>query len=62
MNSNLFGSEGFVSLDNSSNQILIEILRDTATQSLLLEVVLSLSVSISNWHCSESLPVFVSYC
>ena len=43
-----FVSEGFVSLERSSSQIPIKILRDTgATQSLLLEGVLPLSVSTS---------------
>ena len=41
-----FVSEGFVSLDSSSSQVSIKILRDTgATQSLLLEGVLPLSVN-----------------
>ena len=41
-------SEGFVSLESSSSQVPIKILRDTgATQSLLLEGVLPLSVSTS---------------
>ena len=41
-----FVSEGFVSLDSSSSQIPIKILRDTgATQSLVLEGVMSISVS-----------------
>ena len=41
-------SEGFVSLESSSSQIPIKILRDSgATQSLLLEGVLPLSVSSS---------------
>ena len=41
-------SKGFVSLERSSSQVPIKILRDTgATQSLLLEGVLSLSVSTS---------------
>ena len=43
-----FVSEGFVSLESSSNQVSIKILRDTgATQSLLLEGVLLLDVSTS---------------
>ena len=43
-----FVSEGFVSLESSSSQVPIKILRDTgATQSLLLEGVLPLSVSTS---------------
>ena len=43
-----FVSEGFVSLESSSSQVPIKILRDTgATQSLLLEGVLLLSVSTS---------------
>ena len=43
-----FVSEGFVSLESSSSQVPINILRDTgATQSLLLEGVLPLSVSTS---------------
>ena len=43
-----FVSEGFVSLESSSSQVPIKILRDTgATQSLLLEGVLSLNVSPS---------------
>ena len=43
-----FVSEGFVSLKSSSSQVPIKILRDTgATQSLLLEGVLPLSVSTS---------------
>ena len=43
-----FVSEGLVSLESSSSQVPIKILRDTgATQSLLLEGVLSLSVSTS---------------
>ena len=43
-----FVSEGFVSLESSSSQVPIKILRDTgATQSLLLEVVLPLGVSTS---------------
>ena len=38
--------EGFVSLENSSIQVSIKILRDTAaTQSLLLDGVLSLNVN-----------------
>ena len=45
---NLFVSDGFVSLESSSSEVPIKILRDTgATQSLLLEGVLPLSVSIS---------------
>ena len=43
-----FVSDGFVSLVSSSSQVPIKILRDTgATQSLLLEGVLPLSVSTS---------------
>ena len=43
-----FVSEGFVSLESSSSQVPIKILRDTgATQSLLLEGVLLLNVSTS---------------
>ena len=43
-----FVSEGFVSLESSSSQVPIKILRDTrATQSLLLEGVLPLGVSTS---------------
>ena len=43
-----FVSEGFVSLESSSSSVPIKILRDTgATQSLLLEGVLPLSVSTS---------------
>ena len=43
-----FVSEGFVSLESSSSQVPIKILRDTgATQSLLLEGVLPLSISTS---------------
>ena len=43
-----FVSAGFVSLESSSSQVPIKILRDTgATQSLLLEGVLPLSVSTS---------------
>ena len=43
-----FVSEGFVSLKSSSSQVPIKILKDTgATQSLLLEGVLPLSVSTS---------------
>ena len=43
-----FVSEGFVSLESSSSQVPIKILRDNgATQSLLLEGVLPLSVSTS---------------
>ena len=43
-----FVSEGFISLEGSSSQVPIKILRDTgATQSLLLEGVLPLSVSTS---------------
>ena len=43
-----FVSEGFVSLESSSSQVTIKILRDTgATQSLLLEGVLPLGVSTS---------------
>ena len=43
-----FVSEGFISLESSSSQVPIKILRDTgATQSLLLEGVLSLSISTS---------------
>ena len=43
-----FVSEGWVSLVSSSSQVPIKILRDTgATQSLRLEGVLSLGVSIS---------------
>ena len=43
-----FVSEGFVSLESSSSQVPIKILRDTgATQSFLLEGVLRLSVSTS---------------
>ena len=41
-------SEGFVSLESSSSQVPIKILRDTgANQSLLLEGVLQLGVSSS---------------
>ena len=47
-----FVSEGFVSLESSSCQVPIQILRDTgATQSLLLEGVLPLSVSTSTGEC-----------
>ena len=43
-----FVSEGFVSLESSSNQVPIKILRDTgSTQSSLLEGVLPLGVSTS---------------
>ena len=43
-----FVSEGFLSLESSSSQVPIKILRDTgATQSLLLEGVLSVSVITS---------------
>ena len=47
-----FVSKGFVSLESSSSQVSIKMLRDTgATQSLLLEGVLPLSVSTSTGEC-----------
>ena len=43
-----FACEGFVSLESSSSQVPVKILRDTwATQSLRLEEKLKLSVSTS---------------